>query len=183
MTQDNPTFVAIDFETADYGADSACAVALVRVENWQIVRQETRLIRPPRRYFHFTYLHGISWLNVKDEPPFGEVWKGLTEVLTGAKFLAAHNAGFDRSVLQSCCSNSGMEMPKLPFHCSMTLARKTWQIFPATLSDVCRYLGIPLNHHDPASDAEAAAKIVIAANQCPGRPRNFGTSLDRRAQA
>ena len=27
-----PTFVAIDFETADYGRDSACALALVRVE-------------------------------------------------------------------------------------------------------------------------------------------------------
>ena len=26
-----PTFVAIDFETADYGRDSACALALVRV--------------------------------------------------------------------------------------------------------------------------------------------------------
>jgi len=26
------TFVAIDFETADYGRDSACALALVRVE-------------------------------------------------------------------------------------------------------------------------------------------------------
>ena len=27
-----PTFVALDFETADYGRDSACALALVRVE-------------------------------------------------------------------------------------------------------------------------------------------------------
>ena len=26
-----PTYVAIDFETADYGRDSACALALVRV--------------------------------------------------------------------------------------------------------------------------------------------------------
>ena len=30
-----PTFVAIDFETADYGRDSACALALVRT--WQLV--------------------------------------------------------------------------------------------------------------------------------------------------
>ena len=27
-----PPFVAIDFKTADYGRDSACALALVRVE-------------------------------------------------------------------------------------------------------------------------------------------------------
>ena len=30
-----PTFVALDFETADYGRDSACALALVRT--WQLV--------------------------------------------------------------------------------------------------------------------------------------------------
>ena len=42
-------FVAIDFETADYGPDSACAVALVRVEGSRIVRRSYFLIRPPRR--------------------------------------------------------------------------------------------------------------------------------------
>ena len=34
-----PTFVAIDFETADYGRDSACALALVRVEAGVIVQR------------------------------------------------------------------------------------------------------------------------------------------------
>src|SRR5205085_9653487 len=46
-------FVAIDFETADHGRDSACAVALVRVERGRIVRRETRRIRPPRSRFFF----------------------------------------------------------------------------------------------------------------------------------
>jgi DNA polymerase-3 subunit epsilon len=55
------TFVAIDFETADDGRDSACAVALVRVENLEIVRRETRFVRPPRRQFRFSHLHGITW--------------------------------------------------------------------------------------------------------------------------
>src|SRR5262245_53687294 len=160
-----PPFVAIDFETADRGPESACAVALVRVENWQIVRREVRLIRPPRRYFQFTYLHGISWLDVQDQPAFGEVWQGLRDVLVGASFFAAHNAGFDRGVLQNCCSRCGLEPPKIRFECSMRLARKTWRIFPTKLPDVCRFLGIPLNHHDPASDAEASARIVIAARQ------------------
>jgi DNA polymerase-3 subunit epsilon len=31
------------------------------------------------------------------------------------------------------------------------------------LPDVCRRLGIGLIHHDPGSDAEACARIVIAA--------------------
>ena len=43
-----PTIVAIDFETADYGRDSACALALVRVEAGLIVQRAFHYIRPPR---------------------------------------------------------------------------------------------------------------------------------------
>jgi hypothetical protein len=32
-----PTFAAMDFETADYGRDSACAIAVVRVVGLAIV--------------------------------------------------------------------------------------------------------------------------------------------------
>ena len=56
--------VAIDFETADSGADSACAVALVAVEGGRVGPVEHRLIRPPRARFAFTWLHGIAWHQV-----------------------------------------------------------------------------------------------------------------------
>jgi DNA polymerase III epsilon subunit-like protein len=45
------TFVAIDFETADHGPDSACAVGLVRVSGAEIVERKYYLIRPPRSSF------------------------------------------------------------------------------------------------------------------------------------
>jgi DNA polymerase-3 subunit epsilon len=61
-------FVAIDFETADYGPDSACAVALVRVEDGRVARRTFRLIRPPRRAFVFTHIHGLTWSDVRGQP-------------------------------------------------------------------------------------------------------------------
>lgn len=67
-------FAAIDFETADYWPDSACSVALVRVVGDTIVDRNHFLIRPPRRHFVFTYLHGIAWHHVAHQPTFGEVW-------------------------------------------------------------------------------------------------------------
>ena len=160
-----PTFVAIDFETADPGADSACAVALVRVEGWEVVAKEARLIRPPRRWMQFSYIHGIEWDHVADSPPFGEVWPQLAPMLAGADRLVAHNAPFDRGVLRTCCEAAGLEMPPLPFVCTVQVARRTWNLRPANLPAVCRFLNIALNHHDPLSDAEAAARIVIAARQ------------------
>ena len=159
------SFVAIDFETADQGADSACAVALVRVEGWEVVAREVRLIRPPRRWIRFTYIHGIEWRHLEDQPPFREVWPQLVPLLDGAKQLVAHNAPFDRGVLRACCRAAGLEMPPVPFLCSCQVARRTWGLRPANLPACCRFLKIPLNHHDPLSDAEAAARIVIAARK------------------
>jgi DNA polymerase-3 subunit epsilon len=156
-------FVAIDFETADRRLDSACAVGLVRVEDWQIVRAESFLLRPPRRQFFFSYLHGITWNHVKDKASFAEAWPELRGWLDGAEFLAAHNAGFDRSVLRICCEAAGLTPPPLPFECTMRLARRIWGIYPTRLPDVCARLGVPLRHHDPCSDAEACARIFIAA--------------------
>jgi DNA polymerase-3 subunit epsilon len=156
-------FVAIDFETADDERDSACALALVRVENSEIVRRETRLVRPPRRQFRFSHLHGITWERVQGEPTFGEVWPGLTSLLEGARFLAAHFAEFDRGVLHACCRSAGLIPPPLPFRCTVQLARATWGIYPTKLPNVCRFLKLPLRHHEAGADAEACARIVIAA--------------------
>jgi len=156
-------FVAIDFETATESPDSACAVGLVRAENGRIVRRESSLIRPPSRDFTFTWLHGIAWEDVRHAPPFGRLWPRLLPLLEGAAFLAAHNARFDRKVLRACCRRAGLEPPPLPFRCTVSLARQVWGIRPTRLPDVCRALGIPLRHHDALSDAEACARIAIAA--------------------
>lgn len=160
-------FVAIDFETADHGRDSACAVAMVRVEGDRIVLRETRLIRPPRRRFVFSYIHGIRWSDVEGEPSFQELWPGLEPILEGADFLVAHNAGFDRSVLRACCAVAGLALPATPFKCSATLSRRVWgaELSSVRLPVVCERLSIPLRHHDPASDAEACARIVLAARE------------------
>ena len=160
-----PTFVALDFETADYPRDSACALGLVRVENHRIVQRAYHLIRPPRRRFSFTYLHGITWEDVAHQPTFAELWPSLTPILHDVDFLAAHNASFDRSVLHQCCETAGMTPPAIPFECTVRLARQTWNIYPTKLNHVCDHLGITLKHHFAASDAEACALIVIAAHQ------------------
>ena len=163
------TFAAIDFETANYSADSACAVGLAIVKGSRIVRREQHLIRPPDRRFVFTYLHGLAWEDVCDAPTFAELWPALLEQIEDAGFLAAHNASFDRNVLASCCRAYGMRQPAQPFVCTVKVARAVWKVFPTRLPDVCRHLGIPLRHHEAGSDAEACARIVIAATKAGWR--------------
>jgi DNA polymerase-3 subunit epsilon len=162
------TFVALDFETADPMRDSACALALVRVEKGRITARETRLLRPPRPEFWFTHIHGITWEAVMGEPAFEEAWPAMEGILEGADFLAAHNASFDRSVMRACCERAGLAAPPSPWLCTVRLARRVWGIHPTRLPDVCGRLDIPLRHHDAASDAEACARIVLRAVEKSG---------------
>lgn len=40
-------FAAIDFETTDYGRDSACSVSVIVAKKRKIVKKTSVLIRPP----------------------------------------------------------------------------------------------------------------------------------------
>lgn len=157
------SFVAIDFETADRGQDSACAIGLVRVEDLQITRRFYGLIRPPRSAFQFSHIHGIHWQDVMDEPDFSGIWPLIAETYEGVDHFVAHNASFDQKVLYACCQAHKIKPPSQPFVCTVKLARKTWNVFPTKLNNVCEFLGIELDHHHALSDAEACAKIAIAA--------------------
>jgi len=156
-------FVAIDFETADRGADSACALGAVLVEGERIVETRYRLIRPPRPTVEFTYIHGLAWSDLADQPSFAEAWSGFADLFDDVDFIAAHNAPFDRRVLYACCDGAGILRPQPAFRCSVKMARGILEIRPAKLSNVCKRLGIALDHHHALSDAVACAKIVIAA--------------------
>lgn len=169
-------FVAIDFETADQGRDSACSVGLVRVEHGVVKHKVVQLIRPPRmeggdlftpvpESFEFTHIHGIKPAHVADAPTFKEAWPKLAPVIEGAHFLAAHNAPFDSGVLSACCAAARLPAPKHRFICTVRLARSTWNIYPTKLPDVARHLKLELNHHEALSDALACANIVIEAQK------------------
>lgn len=158
-------FAALDFETADYCRDSACAIAVVVAEQGKIIRQKYSLIKPPRRDFLFSYLHGITWKDVEQKPHFGDLWPELSAMFEGVEFIAAHNASFDRGVLNACCAVYGAEPVAMPYLCTMKLSRRLWNVYPTKLSDVCRHFSIPLNHHEALSDALACAHIVLNARE------------------
>ena len=136
-----PTFIAIDFETADHGRDSACAVGIVKVRGTRIVHEETRLIRPPRRTFCFSYLHHITWEDVADKPAFRQVWRTLRPLFEDVDFLAAHNAPFDRSVLHKCCETARIRPPHQDFVCTVRThdARVRSAAFEWLADQVMRY--------------------------------------------
>ncbi|MZP29608.1 exonuclease [Heliobacterium undosum] len=156
-------FVAIDFETANGARNSACAIGLTVVAGGKAVESCSWLIRPPVLYFPFTYIHGITAEQVKDEPTFDMLWPTLLPYLQG-QLLVAHNVSFDKGVLESTLKHYGLSLPESCYICSVETARKTWpSLRNHKLNTVAEFLGVQLNHHDARDDAYAAAQIILHA--------------------
>lgn len=158
-------YVAIDFETANNKRSSACSVGLVTVSDNRIISEDVFLIKPPSKEFLFTGIHGLTWDDVKNEKTFEELWSNIDKIISDVDFLVAHNAPFDKGVLNMCCEAYGIETPDILFICTVKLSRRLWDINPTKLNNVCDILNIELDHHEALSDARACAKIVMQAEK------------------
>ncbi|HIU18247.1 MAG TPA: exonuclease [Candidatus Avidesulfovibrio excrementigallinarum] len=152
--------VAIDFETADNGADSACAVGMARVEDGRVVDTLYQLLRPPRARILYTWVHGLTWAMLKDQPTFAQFWPAMAAFAGPSPVFVAHNARFDRNVLTTCRAAMGA-IQDSPFLCTLKGARRYLNLPRNRLSDVCAYLNIALTHHHAGSDALGAAGIYL----------------------
>lgn len=162
-------FVAIDFETADKTRTSPCAIGVTIVKDGTVKDSFSRLIKPHenhRRFDEFNIqLHGITPEMVGDCPEFDEVMRDIFPLLEDS-YVVAHNMSFDASVMCRTGELYNIARPKCKTFCSCSLSKIIWpDLVSHRLPNVCRYLGIDLEHHDPRSDACAAAEIVISAEK------------------
>lgn len=158
-------FTAIDFETATYARDSACAVGVVTVENQQIVDSYYTLIRPPGNLYYAQTIevHGIHPHDTENAKSFAEIFPDIAERIHG-RTVVAHNASFDRGVLQHCMASSGLDYEDLDisnrWQCTLQIYRRKG-FKPCRLSDCCRALNVDLEHHHAMSDALACAELYL----------------------
>ncbi len=161
----NKSFIAIDFETATGKRNSACAVAIVIVQDGEIQDSYYTLIQPPNNYYSQFCIdvHGITATDTATAPTFAEIFPQLLPHLKD-NTIVAHNAAFDRSVLRTCMEHAGLDYPALgiddKWQCTLSIYRQKGYA-PCTLSDCCHALGIELDHHQALSDAHACAQLFL----------------------
>ncbi len=160
-------FTAIDFETANNHAASACSVGLVKVRDGRVVDKTGWLIRPPFGFDDMlewnTRIHGITAADIVDAPRWADQVDALLAYVDGDT-LVAHNAGFDMGVLTAAQQASGLEVPSLSYVCSLRVARKTYHLDSYRLPVAAMAAGFEdFAHHDALADAEACAAIIVHA--------------------
>jgi len=157
-------FVSIDFETAKYSRESACSVGLVKYLDGKATDTFYSLIRPPSLYIRpdFTEIHGLTVDDVKDAPAFADIWESGVKPFIGSFPLAAHNAVFDMGVLWAVLEWYELEIPKLPYFCTCSLARHTWPGLESySLTALAEHFGIVYDAHNALADAETCGKLVL----------------------
>lgn len=160
-------FTAIDFETANNSAASACSVGLVKVRDGRVVDTAGWYIRPPLGHDWFsewnTRIHGIQEADVAD----AALWiDQLPDLMAFAEddALVAHNAGFDMGVIKAACTASFVDVPSYRYACTLQLARRTYNLESYRLPVAAMAAGFEgFRHHDAVADAEACAAIMVHA--------------------
>ena len=165
-------FVTIDFETAKYSRESACAVGLVRFVDGKAADSFYSLIRPPSLYIRpdFTEIHGLTVEDIKDAPTFAALWDSSIKPFIGDFPLAAHNAAFDMGVLLGVLEWYDLYIPKLPYFCTCALSRRTWPDLKShSLGRLAENFGIVYNAHNALDDARTCGKLVLMAGDIFGK--------------
>ena len=163
-------FITLDFETATSQRDSPCEIGLTFVSGGQIVETKSWLIKP--LYEDFDYfnisIHGIRPEHVADKPEFNELWSEIKPLIEN-KFVIAHNAGFDISVLRRTLEAYKLPFPTLNYSCSYIFSKKVWPGLPAyDLKTLCKVNSIDLNHHRAGADSKATAELTLKAFEIAG---------------
>lgn len=155
-------FVVFDVETPNRFNDRMSAIGITVVEDGVITDEFYSLVDPETSFDYFnTMLTGISEESVQGSPTFPELWKTIEPIMSSG-MLVAHNAIFDMGVLKKCLRYYEIEWkPYTRYLCTVLVGRRFLPGMKHNLDVLCRYYGIPLDHHHAGSDSRACAEILL----------------------
>ncbi len=156
-------FVAIDFETANQGRDSAIAIGMTLMnEDGEKKDEYYSLIRPPRPYFdpHCTAEPRLDSRTVVRAPTLKELRPEI-EAFIGGRPLVAHNAAFDMAVLRGSAAANGIELPNYEYYCTLCLSKRILPGMPSYKLSVLadEILHLDYHAHLASDDAYVCGKL------------------------
>ncbi len=105
-------------------------------------------------------VHGLDAQALRDQPRFGQIYEGLTELLN-RRTVVAYHAEFDRQVLAQTCRISGLPQIDCAWECAM-LRYEQWRGFRASLATVCEVESIVASgpRHRALPDARLVWNLI-----------------------
>lgn len=158
-------FVVVDTETTGCSATRSrvIEIAAVRVRNGRVAGHFETLIDPRQPIPPMiTRLTGITRASVLGQPTFEEAAPRFLEFV-GDAVLVAHNAAFDRGMLDAELARSFERRLRTPFLCTVRLGRLFVPGLPSYKLDTlaAHFHVLIANRHRALGDALATAEIFM----------------------
>jgi DNA polymerase III subunit epsilon len=155
------SFVAIDFETANFDRASVCAIGTTTVLDGVVRNTATSFVTPPTGLdFTNTYLHGIGPQHVNGAPTWPEALQRLSAAANGLPLVAY--SPFDKGVFNAANALTGVSVPDMRFLDALALVRHHCDLPSNKLPAVVRHFALPdFNHHEAGADSHACALITL----------------------
>jgi DNA polymerase III subunit epsilon len=155
-------WVACDFETTGLHPayhHRVVEAAFVTGVGDRIEREWTSLICPDRD-IGAGDIHGLYGRDLINAPHFEQLLGSMLGDLHG-RVIVAHNARFDEAFLEAELVRAGVELPPLPWLCTLQLTRRLGAV-GGRLQDCSCQFGVQANDaHTALGDARAVAGLVI----------------------
>lgn len=157
----NKFYNVVDLETPNQNNDRMSCISITQVFGSDILDTKSYLVNPEVPFSSFnSSLTGITERTIQNAPIFPQIWKDINTELQKGPFVA-HNALFDLSVLSKCLHDYGFQLAPICYIDTMEIAR---DVFPELdhygLDNICKFIGIHLEHHHADSDSHACATIL-----------------------
>lgn len=160
--QDIPSFVVIDFETACYSKLSACSIGVALFEAGSLTESRQWLLKPiDEGKWSFSKIHGLTHQDCKNQATIKDIWYELEGYLNN-KFIVAHNAIFDMTVLKESLEYYGIEYKNYHYGCTKNLATAYFPYLNNnSLKNICEFLNIEYGEHDAERDAVSTGEVFL----------------------
>jgi DNA polymerase-3 subunit epsilon len=151
------SFCAIDFETANNSPLSAVVIGVANFENGVMINSRSWLLKPySTAGYLYIDINGISPEMVADKPQFHQVWEEVEPFLQD-RLVIAHNAEFDIPILEKLMERGGIKYPNYRIQCTLKLSRRYNKYENShALEALCECNKIPYGNHDAEFDAISA---------------------------
>ena len=165
-------FVALDVETANSDPSSICQIGLAFVDHSDGIKSTSLLIDPEDGFDDFNSdLHGIDETKVAGEPTFAEAVQVLRAFLE-RNTLVQHSS-FDKRAFDGACNRYGLPKLRATWIDSVSISQRAWPELKGNgghgLANLKDFLNLDFQHHDAGEDANAAAQVVLMAENHTGK--------------
>lgn len=168
------SFVSIDFETANPSRASVIQIGVTRVIDGVIGTPHTSPVRPPDGHRAWSpgqfKVHGLPTSYIVGAPEWPDVMGRLVRLASMSDGtvlpLVAHNAAFEKSVINKTSEVTGVTSPwgDQDYFCTVKYARQQLPDLPRhRLDALVEHFGLgPFTHHDAGEDAAMTARVLHA---------------------